>query len=49
MLLLSADFSKINFLEKLVQEHYQSVKLLELRSGPKFKLFASKEFKRHTK
>ena len=31
-LLLSADFSKVNFLEKKFQQHYQSVKLLHLKS-----------------
>ena len=36
MLLLSADFFQFFFSKKFFQEHYQSVKQLGSRSGPKF-------------
>ena len=35
-ILLSADFFNISFFEKFFQEHHQSVKLFESRSGPTF-------------
>ena len=44
LLLSSADFFKINFFKKFFQEHYQSDKQFESRSGLTLQRFGSKLF-----